>query len=51
MLHLADYAVATFAERLDRHGGEPGFDAVIGYDEEEPIRYAYGNTIRSGDRW
>ncbi|MFG2848672.1 GNAT family N-acetyltransferase [Kitasatospora sp. NPDC048296] len=51
LLHLPNYAVATFAERLDRHGGEPGFEAVIGYDEGEPIGYAYGNTIESGDRW
>ncbi|MGW7584446.1 GNAT family N-acetyltransferase [Kitasatospora sp. NPDC054768] len=51
LLHLPNYAVTTFAERLDRHGGEPGFEAVIGYDENEPIGYAYGNTILSGDRW
>ncbi|MFE5586287.1 GNAT family N-acetyltransferase [Kitasatospora sp. NPDC056531] len=51
LLHLPNYAVETFAERLDRHGGEPGFEAVIGYDQGAPIGYAYGNTIESGDRW
>ncbi|MBP0448656.1 GNAT family N-acetyltransferase [Kitasatospora sp. RG8] len=51
LLHLPNYAVPTFAERLDRHGGEPGFEAVLGYDQDEPIGYAYGNTIESGDRW
>ncbi|MGV9264217.1 GNAT family N-acetyltransferase [Kitasatospora sp. NPDC003701] len=51
LLHLPNYAVPTFAERLDRHGTEPGFEAVVGYDGTEPIGYAYGNTIESGDRW
>ncbi|MBV6701255.1 GNAT family N-acetyltransferase [Kitasatospora aureofaciens] len=51
LLHMPNYAVQTFAERLDRHGGEPGFEAVVGYDRGEPVGYAYGNTIESGDRW
>ncbi|MFC9794421.1 GNAT family N-acetyltransferase [Streptomyces sp. NPDC127584] len=52
LLHLPNYAVATFAERLERHGEEPGFGAVLAFDaEEEPVGYAYGNTVQSGDRW
>ncbi|MGW4896607.1 GNAT family N-acetyltransferase [Kitasatospora sp. NPDC004240] len=51
LLHLPNYTVATFADRLDRHGTEPGFETVIGYVQGEPIGYAYGNTIESGDRW
>ncbi|WP_282697572.1 GNAT family N-acetyltransferase [Streptomyces sp. CC208A] len=52
LLHLPNYAVPTFAERLERHSGEPGFGAVLAFDaEERPVGYAYGNTVESGDRW
>ncbi|MDT9683254.1 GNAT family N-acetyltransferase [Streptomyces sp. TRM76323] len=51
LLHLPNYAVDAFAERLDRHAGEAGWEAVLGYDAGEPIGYAYGNTILDGDRW
>lgn len=51
LLHLPNYAIGAFAERLERHGTEPGFEVVIGYDQGEPVGYAYGNTITSGDRW
>ncbi|MFE3073495.1 GNAT family N-acetyltransferase [Streptomyces sp. NPDC059247] len=52
LLHLPNYAVATFAERLERHGGEPGFGAVLAFDDEDrPVGYAYGNTVEEGDRW
>lgn len=52
LLHLPNYAVPTFAERLARHGREPGFGAVLAFDaEDRPVGYAYGNTVESGDRW
>ncbi|MFC9426894.1 GNAT family N-acetyltransferase [Streptomyces sp. NPDC056987] len=51
LLHLPNYAVTAFGERLDRHGGEPGFVAVLGYADGHPIGYAYGNTIEHGDRY
>ncbi|MGW8375999.1 GNAT family N-acetyltransferase [Streptomyces sp. ODS28] len=51
LLHLANYAVSSFGERLDRHGAEPGFQAVLAYDGEQPVGYAYGNTIKEGDRY
>jgi GNAT superfamily N-acetyltransferase len=51
LLHLANYRVEAFAERLDRHAGEPGFELVLGYDGEVPVGYAYGNTIEAGDRY
>ncbi len=51
LLHLPNYAVTAFGERLDRHGGEPGFMAVVGYAGEQPIGYAYANTIGHGDRY
>lgn len=51
LLHLPNYRVDVFAERLDRHATEPGFELVLGYDGEVPIGYAYGNTIEAGDRY
>ncbi|GGU41741.1 hypothetical protein GCM10010211_00990 [Streptomyces albospinus] len=51
LLHLPNYAVSAFTERLDRHGAEPGFAAVLAYEQGEPIGYAYANTITSSDRW
>ncbi|MFF3067508.1 GNAT family N-acetyltransferase [Kitasatospora sp. NPDC057936] len=51
LLHLPNYRVAAFAERLGRHASEPGFELVLGYAGEVPIGYAYGNTIEEGDRW
>ncbi|MDW6061057.1 GNAT family N-acetyltransferase [Streptomyces sp. FXJ1.4098] len=51
LLHLPNYAVTAFGERLDRHGGEPGFVAVLAYADGQPIGYAYGNTIEHGDRY
>ncbi|MER5771146.1 GNAT family N-acetyltransferase [Streptomyces sp. NPDC001985] len=51
LLHLPNYAVTTFGERLDRHGTEPGFVVVLAYADGEPVGYAYGNTIERGDRY
>ncbi|WP_103503008.1 MULTISPECIES: GNAT family N-acetyltransferase [unclassified Streptomyces] len=51
LLHLANYAVSSFGERLDRHGAEPGFQAVLAYEGDRPVGYAYGNTIEDGDRY
>lgn len=51
LLHLPNYRVAAFAERLDRHATEPGFEAVIGYGDGEAVGYAYGNTIGADDRY
>ncbi|MGH3489515.1 MAG: hypothetical protein ACRDP8_16620 [Actinopolymorphaceae bacterium] len=52
LLSQPNYAVPAFSERLDRHGGDPGFSAVLAYTEEgEPVGYAYGNVIEHGDRW
>ncbi|MCX5381077.1 GNAT family N-acetyltransferase [Streptomyces sp. NBC_00091] len=52
LLHLPNYAVSTFADRLERHGREPGFGAVLAFDADgRPVGYAYGNTVEAGDRW
>lgn len=51
LLHLANYAVSSFGERLDRHGAEDGFQAVLAYEDGHPVGYAYGNRIEDGDRY
>ncbi|MFG3207347.1 GNAT family N-acetyltransferase [Streptomyces sp. NPDC048192] len=51
LLHLPNYAVTAFGERLDRHGIEPGFTAVLAYADHQPVGYAYGNRIEHGDRY
>lgn len=51
LLHLPNYAVTAFGERLDRHGADPGFTAVIAYADGLPVGYAYGNRIEHGDRY
>ncbi|GGT29122.1 GNAT family N-acetyltransferase [Streptomyces chromofuscus] len=51
LLHLPNYAVTAFGERLDRHGDEPGFVAILAYVDGQPIGYAYANTIERGDRY
>ncbi|MFJ8440475.1 GNAT family N-acetyltransferase [Kitasatospora griseola] len=51
LLHLANYSVEAFAERLDRHLADPGFGLVLGYHGELPVGYAYGNTVDAGDRY
>jgi GNAT superfamily N-acetyltransferase len=50
-LHEPNYSIERFGERLARHGSEPGWEAVIGYDGEEPVGYAYANTLAPDDRW
>ncbi|MFJ4920231.1 GNAT family N-acetyltransferase [Streptomyces sp. NPDC088725] len=51
LLHLPNYAITAFGERLDRHGTEPGFAAVLAYADGHPVGYAYGTTIEHGDRY
>ncbi|MFF9900516.1 GNAT family N-acetyltransferase [Streptomyces longispororuber] len=48
---LPNYVVTAFGERLDQHGGEPGFTAVLAYTDRHPVGYAYGNTIEHGGRY
>ncbi len=51
LLHLPNYAVTAFGERLDRHSTELGFAAVLAYAEGAPVGYVYGNRIEHGDRY
>ncbi|MFE1171659.1 GNAT family N-acetyltransferase [Streptomyces sp. NPDC058773] len=51
LLHLPNYRADVFAERLDRHAAEPGWQSVIAYAGNAAIGYAYANTIQPDDRW
>ncbi|MFD3458017.1 GNAT family N-acetyltransferase [Streptomyces sp. NPDC058691] len=52
LLHLPNYALQAFTERLDRHGEAPGFTAVLAYTEDgAPVGYAYAHTVEQGDLW
>ncbi|MEU6662547.1 GNAT family N-acetyltransferase [Streptomyces sp. NPDC046821] len=51
-LHLPHYSVERFAERLARHGKEPGWETVIAHVDDVPVGYGYGNTLTPvEDRW
>lgn len=44
-----NYRLDVFLERLDRHGLEPGFAAVIAHGPDgAAVGYAYGNTVVPG---
>ncbi|MGV9708753.1 GNAT family N-acetyltransferase [Streptomyces sp. NPDC003483] len=51
LLHMPNYAITAFGERLDRHGAEPGFTLVLAYAGDYAVGYAYGNRIEHGDRY
>lgn len=50
-LHDPHYSVERYGERLARHASEPGWEAVVGYDEDQAVGYTYANTIEYGDRY
>ncbi|GAA3100492.1 hypothetical protein JOF29_003179 [Kribbella aluminosa] len=48
---LPHYSVERFGEQLARHASDPGWEVVIGYDAEEPVGFAYANSLTPDDRW
>ncbi|MFI9200145.1 GNAT family N-acetyltransferase [Streptomyces sp. NPDC053048] len=50
-LHRPHYSVERYGERLARHAHDPGWEAVVGYDGDEAVGYAYVNTLTPDDRW
>ncbi|MFM9447344.1 GNAT family N-acetyltransferase [Streptomyces acidiscabies] len=46
---LADRS--TFAEFVDSWSGRAGFACVVGYDQDEPIGYAYGAPLSDATTW
>ncbi|MFE1556118.1 GNAT family N-acetyltransferase [Streptomyces sp. NPDC058734] len=52
LLNHPNYRLEVFLERLDRHGTEPGWTAVLAHAPDgAPVGYAYANSIAPGDRW
>ncbi|WP_406211476.1 GNAT family N-acetyltransferase [Streptomyces decoyicus] len=51
LLHLPNYRAEVFAERLERHSTEPGWQAVVAFAADVPVGYAYANTVATDDRW
>ncbi|MFE5853479.1 hypothetical protein ACFQ61_09735 [Streptomyces sp. NPDC056500] len=45
------FAVDRYNERLTSHAGRDGWEAVIGYDREEPVGYAYAAPLLPGTQW
>lgn len=50
-LHVPFTSLARFDQRLTNHAGGAGWEAVIGYDGDQPVGYAYGAPLRRGARW
>jgi len=45
------FSLQGFSERLDAHASASSWEVVIGYDEEEPIGYAYGAALSPRSGW
>lgn len=50
-LHDPFFSVDRFNERLTGHAGRNNWEAVIGYDGDEPVGYAYAAALQPGARW
>jgi hypothetical protein len=44
------FTVERFADRLAGHTSAGNWEAVVGYDGDEPVGYAYGATRAAGSR-
>lgn len=45
------YSAERFDERLTGHSSAPGWEAVIGYDQGEPVGFAYAVPLGPKTRW
>ncbi|UQT55054.1 N-acetyltransferase [Streptomyces durmitorensis] len=45
------HSVERFDERLEWNTEVPGFAAVVGYLDGQPVGYAYGCALQAGTRW
>jgi GNAT superfamily N-acetyltransferase len=45
------FTVDRYSERLTSHSSRNGWEAVIGYDGDEPVGYAYAAPLQPGARW
>ncbi|MFE7965416.1 GNAT family N-acetyltransferase [Streptomyces cellulosae] len=48
---LGDEFVQRFPWFVDHWGGHPGFACVVGFDEGEPVGFAYGAPAGEGREW
>ncbi|MFI5529365.1 GNAT family N-acetyltransferase [Kitasatospora sp. NPDC051853] len=49
LLHLPNYSLPAFAERLDRYAADPGFELVLGHRDGTVAGYAYGTSVDAAD--
>lgn len=45
------FSLERFEQRLQSHASSGGWEAVIGYEGEEPVGYAYGSPLSPSTRW
>ena len=45
------YSRERFNERLSGHASAPGWEAVIGYEDDTPVGFAYCVPLAPGTRW
>ncbi|MWA07667.1 GNAT family N-acetyltransferase [Streptomyces sp. BA2] len=45
------YDVDRFDERLSAYASRPGWTSVVGYEEDEPVGFAFGTTLGPDTRW
>lgn len=45
------FSVERFDERLTGHANRNNWEAVIGYEGDEPVGYAYAAALQPGARW
>lgn len=45
------YSAERFGERLTSHSSGPGWEAIIGYDQDEPVGFAYCTPLGPSTRW
>ncbi|MEE1741686.1 GNAT family N-acetyltransferase [Streptomyces sp. BE147] len=50
-LHIPFTSLDRFDRRLTNHSAGDGWEAVIGYDGDRPVGYAYGAPLGRGARW
>ncbi|CAL9655080.1 MULTISPECIES: GNAT family N-acetyltransferase [Streptomyces] len=45
------YDVERFDERLSSYASRPGWTAVLGYEEGEPVGFCFGTTLAPDTKW
>ncbi|MGW4101809.1 GNAT family N-acetyltransferase [Streptomyces sp. NPDC004976] len=45
------YDVERFDERLSAYASRPGWTAVLGYEDGEPVGFCFGTTLASDTKW